>query len=42
MKYTVELSSGAIIYMARFIKIGSGVQKLRGYTHTHTDNTEIA
>jgi hypothetical protein len=37
MKYAVEMGSGAVIYVPRFIKIGSGVQKLtgRGYTHKH-------
>jgi hypothetical protein len=27
MKYTVEMGSGAVIYVPSFIKIGSGVQK---------------
>jgi high-affinity Fe2+/Pb2+ permease len=32
------MDSGAVIYVASFIKIGSGVQKLieGGYTDTHT------
>jgi hypothetical protein len=30
MKYTVEMGSGAMICMPRFIKIGSGIQKLMG------------
>jgi hypothetical protein len=32
------MGSGAVIYVASFIKIGSGVQKLMGEgdTHTHT------
>jgi hypothetical protein len=30
MKYAVEMGSGAMIYIASFIKIGSGIQKLRG------------
>jgi hypothetical protein len=33
------MSSGAVIYVASFIKIGSGIQKLvggHGHTHTHT------
>jgi hypothetical protein len=30
MKYTVEMGSGAVIYMPSFIKIGSGIQKLTG------------
>jgi hypothetical protein len=28
MKYTVEMGSGAMIYIPSFIKIGSGIQKL--------------
>jgi hypothetical protein len=28
MKYTVEMGSGATIYILRFIKIGSGIEKL--------------
>jgi hypothetical protein len=33
----VEMGSGAVIYVPRFMKIGSGVEKLiRGYTDTHT------
>jgi hypothetical protein len=36
MKYTVEMASGAIIL--RFIKIGSGIQRLLGgYIHVDTD-----
>jgi hypothetical protein len=35
MKYAVEMGSGAMIYVPRFIKIGSGIQKLiRGYIYT--------
>jgi hypothetical protein len=30
MKYAVEMSSGVMIYIPSFIKIGSGVQKLMG------------
>jgi hypothetical protein len=33
------MGSGAVIYVPNFIKIGSGVQKLKGihsHTHTHT------
>jgi hypothetical protein len=37
MKYTVEIGSGAMIYIPNFIKIGSGFQKLMwGYTDTQT------
>jgi hypothetical protein len=37
MKYTVEMSSCAMIYIPSFIEIGSGIQKLggRGDTQTH-------
>jgi hypothetical protein len=38
MKYSIEMGSGALIYIPSFIKIGSGIQKLRGaYTYSHTD-----
>jgi hypothetical protein len=30
MKYTVEMDSGAVIYVPSFIKIGSSIQKLIG------------
>jgi hypothetical protein len=37
MKLTVEMGSGAMIYMPSFINIGSGSQKLiGGYTNTQT------
>jgi hypothetical protein len=33
MKYTVEMSSGVMTYIPRFIKIGLGIRKLiGGYT----------
>jgi hypothetical protein len=36
MKYAVEMGSGAMIYIASFIKIGSGIQNLiRGGIHRH-------
>jgi hypothetical protein len=47
MEYAVEMSSGSMIYIPSFIKIGSGIQKLIGggytvtHTHTHT-HTETA
>jgi hypothetical protein len=28
MKYAIEMSSGVMIYIPNFIKIGSGIQKL--------------
>jgi hypothetical protein len=36
MKYTVEMGSVAVIYVPRCIKIGSGIQKLVGRIHRHT------
>jgi hypothetical protein len=43
MKYAVEMGSGAMIYLSRFIKIGSGIQKLTGGgKQRHTDNMVIA
>jgi hypothetical protein len=33
MKYTIEMGSGATIYIPSFIKIDSGIQKLIGGTH---------
>jgi hypothetical protein len=45
MKYAVEMSSGAMIYIQSFIKISSAIQKLTGedtYTDTHTGNKVIS
>jgi hypothetical protein len=36
VKYAVEMGSGAKIYISRFIKIGSGIQKLIGGIHIQT------
>jgi hypothetical protein len=37
MKYSVEMVSGAVVYIASFKKIGSGIQKLTGgFTDTQT------
>jgi hypothetical protein len=37
MKYTVEMSSGGMIYIPSFMKIGSGIRKvLKEDTHTDT------
>jgi hypothetical protein len=36
MKYAVGMSSGAMIYIPSFIKIGSRIQKLIGEIHRHT------
>jgi hypothetical protein len=41
MKYAVEVGSGVMIYIPSFIKIGSGIQKLVGGIHRHTDSMEI-
>jgi Uri superfamily endonuclease len=41
MKYAVEMGSGAMIYIQSFIMIGSGIQKLTGRIHRHTDKMEI-
>jgi hypothetical protein len=41
MKYAAEMSSGSMIYIPSFMKIGSGSQKLIEGTHRHTE-TEIA
>jgi hypothetical protein len=40
-KYTVEIGSGAMIYIPNFIKIGSGIQKLMDGVHRHIDNKVI-
>jgi hypothetical protein len=44
MKYVVEMGSGALIYIASLMNIGSGSQKLIGgiHRHTNTDSMEIA
>jgi hypothetical protein len=36
MKHAVEMGSGAMIFMPRFIKSGSGIQKLMKGIHRHT------
>jgi hypothetical protein len=36
------MSSGAVIYVPSFIKIGSGIQKLiGGYTQTHRQQRDL-
>jgi hypothetical protein len=36
MKYTIEMGSGAMIYVPSFIKVGSGILKLvRGIHRQH-------
>jgi Uri superfamily endonuclease len=37
MKYVVQMGSGDMIHIPSFIKIGSGMQKLIGRIHRHTD-----
>jgi hypothetical protein len=42
MKYTVEMGSGATIYMPSFINIGSAIQKLIGGIHRqHGDRISL-
>jgi hypothetical protein len=42
MKYSVEMRSGAMIYIPSFIKIGSGIHKLmRGDTQTHRQQDDL-
>jgi hypothetical protein len=38
MKYAVEMGSDAMIYIPSLMKIGSGIQKLMGGIHRHTDS----
>jgi hypothetical protein len=40
--YVVQMGSGAMIYIPSFIKIGSGIQKLIGGIHRHTDSNVIS
>jgi hypothetical protein len=42
MKCAVEMGSGAMIHIPSFITIGSGIQKLIGGTHRHTDSMVIS
>jgi hypothetical protein len=42
MKYGVVMGSGAIIHIPSFIKIVSGIQKLLGGIHRHTDSMVIS
>jgi hypothetical protein len=42
VEYAVEVDSGAMIYIPSFIRIGSGIQKLIGGIHRHTNSMEIA
>jgi hypothetical protein len=43
MNSSVEIGSGAMIYIPSFIKTGSGIQKLMGeFTDIQTDSIKIA
>jgi hypothetical protein len=43
MSYAVQMSSGAMIYIPSFIKIGSGIQTLMGGGFADsTDSMDIA
>jgi hypothetical protein len=44
MKYAVEMGTGAMIYIPRFVKIGSGIRNYLGQVviHRQTDSMEIA
>jgi hypothetical protein len=37
IEYAVEIASGAMICTSIFMKIGSGIQKLKEVIHGHTD-----
>jgi hypothetical protein len=37
MRYAVEMGSIAMVYILCLIKSGSGIQKLKGGIHRHTD-----
>lgn len=39
MKYVVLMATGGMIYIARFINIGSGIQKLLEMIHIQTQQT---
>jgi hypothetical protein len=41
MKYAVGMSSGAMIYIPSFMKIGSGIQKL-AWRDTQTERMDIS
>jgi hypothetical protein len=40
MKYAAEMSSGAMIYIPGFIKIGSPIQKLLGWGEIHREHAD--
>jgi hypothetical protein len=37
MKYATEMGSGAMLYVPSFIKIGSDIEKLIGFTDIQTE-----
>jgi hypothetical protein len=43
MEYAVEMESRAMIYIQRFMKVGSGIRKLmgRGYTQTYGQHDDL-
>jgi hypothetical protein len=42
MNYGVEMGAGVMTYIPSFMKIGSGIQKLTGRIHRHTDRIMIS
>jgi hypothetical protein len=42
MNYAIEMGSSAMIYVPRFIKIGSGIQKLIRGINRNTDSMVIS
>jgi hypothetical protein len=42
MKYAIKMGSDAMMYIPSFKKIGSGIQKLLGGIHRHTDSMVIS
>jgi hypothetical protein len=42
MKYSIEMSSGAMMYIPSFIKIGSDIQRLIRGIYRHTDSKVIS
>jgi hypothetical protein len=41
MKYAVEMSSDAMLYIPNFTNIGSGIQKLIEEIHRHADTDSM-
>jgi hypothetical protein len=42
MKYVVEIGSGTVIYILRFIEVASGIQNLMGGIHRYTGSKVIS